>query len=83
MLRAGLLCLFLVVTGALAELISREMLFDNPKYSKVTISPDGQDIAFLAPNEFGVSNVFVRCLTCKEASAVTFETKKHISGGLR
>ncbi|CAD5214390.1 unnamed protein product [Bursaphelenchus okinawaensis] len=67
-------------TSVVTELISRELLFDDPKYSQVTLSPDGEDVAFLAPNEYGISNVFVRCITCKVTKAVTFEMKKHITG---
>ncbi|KAI6187832.1 Dipeptidyl peptidase family member 6 [Aphelenchoides besseyi] len=75
-----ILCLCWVSTQTASELISRETFFDDPKYSMVTISPDGKQIAFLAPNEFGISNVYVKCITCKETRPATFEMKRHISG---
>jgi hypothetical protein len=62
-----------------AELIPRRLLFSEPKYSQVTISPDGRQIAFLAPNEQGISNVFVKCITCRDADPITFEKETHIS----
>jgi len=34
-----------------AQLIPRVLLFNDPKYSAVTLSPDGKTVAFLAPNE--------------------------------
>ena len=77
-IHSTLLCLFSTIVNC--ELISRDMLFDDPKYSQVTISPDGEDIAYLAPNEYGISNVFVKCLTCKVAKVVTFEMKVNING---
>lgn len=65
----------------LCEIISRKTLFDNPKYSMVTISPDGTQIAYLAPNDFGISNVFVRSILTGKERPATFEMKNHISGG--
>lgn len=62
-----------------SELIPRRLLFGEPRYSAVTLSPDGKRIGFLAPNEHGISNVFIKCITCKEAQAVTFENSTHIS----
>src|SRR3989339_149187 len=41
-----------------SPLISREVLFGNPDRSNVDMSPDGQNIAFLAPLE-GVLNIWV------------------------
>ncbi|KAI1701197.1 prolyl oligopeptidase family domain-containing protein [Ditylenchus destructor] len=56
------------------------LLFNDPKYSAVSISPDGDVIAYLAPNELGISNIFTKCSKCKYATLVTFENKRHISG---
>lgn len=63
-----------------SEIIPRTLLFNDPKYSQVTISPDGHNVAFLAPNEFGISNVFTKCITCKYTTSVTFENRRHING---
>jgi hypothetical protein len=62
------------------DLLTRSMLFDDAKYSQVTISPDGRLIAFLAPNEYGISNVYTKCIQCKDAKPATFELRRHISG---
>ncbi|KAI1707818.1 prolyl oligopeptidase family domain-containing protein [Ditylenchus destructor] len=79
------LALFLIsaaeaATKKSSDLIPRILLFNDPKYSQVTISPDGHNVAFLAPNEFGISNVFTKCKTCKYVTPVTFENRRHISG---
>lgn len=65
---------------SLAQLIPRTFLFNAPKYSSVSISPNGKTIAYLAANNMGVSNVYTKCLTCKYAVPVTFEKKRHITG---
>lgn len=63
-----------------SRLIPRLLLFNDPKYSSVTVSPDGTTVAFLAPNEFGVSNVFTKCDHCKFPTPATFENQRHING---
>uniref|UniRef100_A0A915DQE4 Uncharacterized protein n=1 Tax=Ditylenchus dipsaci TaxID=166011 RepID=A0A915DQE4_9BILA len=63
-----------------AQLIPRILLFNDPKYSSVSVSPDGFNVAFLAPNEFGISNVYTKCKTCKYVTPVTFENRRHITG---
>ncbi|KAL3100240.1 hypothetical protein niasHT_026157 [Heterodera trifolii] len=72
--------LFSIFAISTAQLIPRILLFNDPKYSAVTLSPDGQIIGFLAPNEYGISNVYTKCQTCKYSKPVTFENKRHISG---
>lgn len=47
-----MVCL-LLITAANCQLIPRILLFNDPKYSAVTLSPDGNTVAFLAPNEVG------------------------------
>uniref|UniRef100_A0A914DNA8 Uncharacterized protein n=1 Tax=Acrobeloides nanus TaxID=290746 RepID=A0A914DNA8_9BILA len=71
--------LFLAIT-ALAELIPRDQLFNDPKYSGVSLSPDGHVLAYLAPNENSISNIYTKCVTCKHTKVVTFDNKRHISG---
>lgn len=49
-----------VTTTTSAEIIPRQVLFGNPTYSSPKLSPDGRFLAYLAPNEDNVLNVFVR-----------------------
>lgn len=62
------------------NLIPREVLFGNPIKAKPRISPDGQNIAYLAPVN-DVLNVFVGHLTnsgIEDVHQVTFSTKRGI-----
>src|SRR5882672_4649921 len=45
-----------------ADLVARRIFFDNPDYSNVRVSPDGQHLAYLAPVD-GVSNLWVMPVT--------------------
>ena len=63
-----------------AQIIPREQLFSDPKYSSVSLSPDGSIIAYLAPNEKGISNIYTKCVTCQHTKVVTFDNKRHING---
>lgn len=72
-----LICLCLI---SVTELIPRTFLFNNPKYSQISISPNGKTIAYLAANDIGIINIYTKCLTCKYPIPVTFETSKHIIG---
>ncbi|VDL71614.1 unnamed protein product [Nippostrongylus brasiliensis] len=56
-----------------ATLIPRELLFSDPKFSAVSLSPNGRFYAYIAPDENKVRNVFVRCTNCKHTRQVTFE----------
>lgn len=61
------------------DLIPRSMLFDDLKYETVTLSPDGQQVAFLTSNEFGVKNIYVKCVACDDPPyPVTFENRSQI-----
>ncbi|KAK5970721.1 hypothetical protein GCK32_007975 [Trichostrongylus colubriformis] len=59
-------------------LIPRELLFSDPKYSAVSLSPDGKSFAYIAPDENKVRNVFVKCTTCKHTRQVTFEREMDV-----
>ncbi|VDO60437.1 unnamed protein product [Heligmosomoides polygyrus] len=48
-----------------ATLIPRELLFSNSKYSALSLSPDGRFVAYLAPDDNKIKNVFVMCTKCK------------------
>jgi dipeptidyl aminopeptidase/acylaminoacyl peptidase len=45
-------------TAQPGDLVPRRVFFDNPDYSQVSLSPDGQHLAWLAPLD-GVSNLWV------------------------
>jgi hypothetical protein len=63
--RLRLLLLGLTTVGAFAvraelpPLIPREILFGNPACSQPQISPDGDQIAWLAPDQNDVVNVWI------------------------
>lgn len=60
-------------------LIPRDVLFGHPKHASPKLSPDGTQLAYLAPSVDGVLNVFVR-ETYKEETAqqVTNDTSRGI-----
>jgi dipeptidyl aminopeptidase/acylaminoacyl peptidase len=60
-----------------APLIPRAVLFDNPERAAPAISPDGKQLAYLAPVK-GVLNVWVRTLGKSDDRAVTSDTKRGI-----
>jgi dienelactone hydrolase len=64
--------------AAEAELIARRVLFDNPDYGSVSLSPDGWHLSWLAPVD-GVRNLFVaRIDDLASARAVTRVTDRNI-----
>jgi dipeptidyl aminopeptidase/acylaminoacyl peptidase len=72
-----------VATPARAELpplIPRKVLFGNPRRAGYELSPDGTRLAFVAPSEKGVSNVWVQTLGKKDARMVTQDTHRGIGG---
>jgi len=71
----------LMATTTSEEIIPREVLFGNPKYAAPKLSPDGKFLTFLAPNDEGVLNVFVRSTTDDNndnARMVTSDTSRGI-----
>lgn len=63
-----------------AELIPRELIFGNPTYSSVQISPDGSMVSYLAPVE-GVMNIWVvPSDDIAAAKSVTSDTGRGIRG---
>ena len=60
-----------------ADLIPRDVLFDNPERAAPQISPDGKKLAWLAPDQ-GVLNVWVRSLGKTDDRAVTSDRKRGI-----
>ncbi len=60
------------------DLIDRKVLFGNPSRARVTISPDGKLLAWLAPKD-GVLNVFVAPVgKLDQARAVTADTTRPV-----
>lgn len=56
----GISALGLLTVGAgQVPIIPQELLFGNPTYASPQISPDGKQIAFVAPHD-GVMNIFVQ-----------------------
>ncbi|RPI70608.1 MAG: hypothetical protein EHM45_24645, partial [Desulfobacteraceae bacterium] len=49
------------------DLIPREVLFGNPVYGSLRLSSDGSSLAYLAPSNKGVMNIWVRPLEKSEA----------------
>jgi len=59
------------------ELIPRSVLFGNPERSDPTLSPNGRQLAYLAPVN-GVLNVWIRTLGQNDDRPVTEDTKRGI-----
>jgi len=77
----GLLLLAWGAAGAraeLPELIPRSVFFGNPQNTAPQISPDGLRLAYLAPSEQGVLNVWVKTLGKDDAVQVTNDTHRGI-----
>jgi dipeptidyl aminopeptidase/acylaminoacyl peptidase len=66
--------------GELPPLIPRAALFGNPTKTAPDLSPDGKLLAFLAPSDQGVSNVWVQTLGKDDARMVTRDTRRGIYG---
>jgi dipeptidyl aminopeptidase/acylaminoacyl peptidase len=59
-------------------LIPREVLFGNPERTSPELSPDGKLLAYLAPDDKNVLQVFVRTLGKKDDRKVTNDPKRGI-----
>jgi dipeptidyl aminopeptidase/acylaminoacyl peptidase len=62
----------------LPALIPREILFGNPERSHPEISPDGAQLAWLAPDKNGVLNVWAGSIDGAHAHLITNETHRPI-----
>lgn len=80
--RNGVVALvLLLVWSARAELpslIPREILFGNPERAEPQVSPDGSQIAWLAPDKNGVQNVWASARDGSNARAITNEPHRPI-----
>jgi dipeptidyl aminopeptidase/acylaminoacyl peptidase len=77
----ALLTLGIAALPALAELpplIPREVLFGNPVKTQAQISPNGKVLTYLAADDKGVMNVWVRTLGQEDDKVVTADKKRGI-----
>jgi dipeptidyl aminopeptidase/acylaminoacyl peptidase len=73
--------LFLAATQLFAELpplIPRDVLFGNPERSTPQLSPDGKRLAWLAPDNKNVLQVWVKTLGTNDDKVVTADKKRGI-----
>jgi dipeptidyl aminopeptidase/acylaminoacyl peptidase len=73
-----LLALPLPARGELPTLIPRKVLFGNPVKMSPRISPDGERLAYLAPDEKNVLQVWVQSVDKDDAREVTADKKRGI-----
>ena len=80
--RCALAALCLLIVGSahaeLPPLTPREILFGNPERAEPKISPDGAQIAWLAPDKNGVLNVWASSIDGANAHSITNETHRPI-----
>jgi dipeptidyl aminopeptidase/acylaminoacyl peptidase len=62
----------------LPPLIPRDVLFGNPEKASVQLSPDGKYLAYLAPDDKNVLQVWVRTMGKTDDKAVTKDPKRGI-----
>lgn len=62
----------------LPPLIPREVLLGNPEKDQARLSPDGRKLGYLAPNDQGVLNVWVRTVGREDDQVVTADKKRGI-----
>jgi dipeptidyl aminopeptidase/acylaminoacyl peptidase len=67
-----------VVRGELPPLIPRKVLFGNPTKAAPQIAPDGKHLAFLAPDDKDVLQVWVQTVGKDDAKKVTADKKRGI-----
>ncbi len=71
-------------TTAETPLIPREVIFGNPEKAAPELSPDGTHLAYVAPDEYGVLNIWLRDLSHSQKEAqdrvITCSKKRGIGG---
>lgn len=67
-----------VAQDAGVPVIPRELLFGNPERTRPQLSPDGTQLAWLAPDEKNVLQVWTRALTAKDGAMITADKKRGI-----
>jgi dipeptidyl aminopeptidase/acylaminoacyl peptidase len=83
MSRALILCALVALTAVPAKaelppLIPRDVLFGNPDKASPQISPDGKFLAYLAPDDKDVLQVWVRTLGKTDDKKITSDEKRGI-----
>lgn len=83
MIRLALAAMMIATTAPLAvadlpPLIPRDVLFGNPDKASPKISPDGKYLAYLAPDDKNVLQVWVRLIDKPEAKKITSDEKRGI-----
>lgn len=63
------------MADGMPPLIPREVLLGNPKRSQPAISPDGTRIAYLAPDDRGVLQIWIRTLGADDDRCVSAESQ--------
>ncbi|HOW44621.1 MAG TPA: S9 family peptidase [Candidatus Aminicenantes bacterium] len=66
------------VSADTEPLIPRQILFGNPVKASPRISPDGTRLAYLAPSDKGVLNVWLRTIGKQDDAQVTNDTHRGI-----
>src|SRR6266496_4000238 len=66
------------LSAELPPLISRDILFGNPERSNPKLSPDGQRLAWLAPDKKNVLQVWVKTVGKDDDKMVTADKKRGI-----
>jgi dipeptidyl aminopeptidase/acylaminoacyl peptidase len=67
-----------VEADSLPPLIPREALFGNPVKGNPKISPDGNRLAYLAPSDEGVMNIWVRTIGADDDAMITDDEHRGI-----
>jgi len=75
---ALLLCASGAARAGLPPLIERSLLFGNPERAMPLLSPDGTRIAYAAPDDKDVLQVWVRTVGKEDAKAITADKKRGI-----
>ncbi len=82
-----ILLLFVIAAPGLAQdpaqdppLIPRAVLDSAAEHDLLTVSPDGKMIAYTAPSDKGVSNIWVEDLATRQKRMVTRTTQRGING---
>src|SRR5215471_2199431 len=68
----------LLVRAEVPPLIPREVLFANPERTLPQLSPEGDQIAWLAPDKNGVQNIWVDSINGSNPQLVTNESHRPI-----
>lgn len=64
--------------SSLPPLIPREVLFGNPERIEPQLSPDGKFIAYLAPDQNGIMQIWIRSVGQQDGRVLTAEKQRGI-----